>query len=64
MSLTKESFTKENLPVKNLDIIDPLGSIRTCARELWEKDGCPGDADILEYWKRAEAQMLGGDIQT
>lgn len=62
MGLTKESFSKENLPVENLDIVDPLGEIRGCALELWQKEGCPEDADILLYWKRAEAQMLGGDI--
>lgn len=55
----EKSFLKENIPVKNVDIIDPLGEIRTTAKELWVKDGSPSEADIMLYWNKAEELLIG-----
>lgn len=56
--LDETSFEPENLPIPNLKLIDPLGEIRHTAKELWVKDGRPGDKDVMEYWRLAENQML------
>lgn len=56
--IEEKSFLKENIPIENVDIIDPLGEIRSTAKELWLKDGAPGDADIKVYWEKAEELLL------
>lgn len=55
----EKSFIKENIPVENIDIIDPLGEIRTTAKELWLKDGSPSDCDVKVYWEKAEELLMG-----
>lgn len=57
--IDEKSFIKENMPIENIDIIDPLGEIRTTARELWVRDGSPENADILSYWEKAEELLIG-----
>ena len=59
-SLDESSFLKENLPVKAIGIVDPLGEIRRTAKQLWIDDGKPADGDVLDYWKRAEDLLLSG----
>lgn len=57
--LEEKNFLKENIPIENVDILDPLGEIRTTAKELWLKDGSPGEADIMLYWNKAEELLIG-----
>ncbi|MCB0322419.1 MAG: hypothetical protein KDD69_02565 [Bdellovibrionales bacterium] len=45
---------------KNLDIVDPLGEIRSYAKELWRRDGAPSEKDWTDYWEKAEAMVVGG----
>lgn len=57
--IDEKSFLKENIPIENVDIIDPLGEIRTTAKELWLNDGAPVEGDIKIYWERAEELLMG-----
>ena len=54
------TFNKDKLPIKNIDIIDPLGEIRRCAKEMWINDGKPKDGDWRYYWSQAEELLLSG----
>ena len=45
---------------ENLEAVDPLGEIRSCARDLWVDDGSPSEKDWSHYWKQAEELILGG----
>jgi hypothetical protein len=54
-----EKKNKHKLP-DNFDAVDPLGEIRSCARDLWNQDGAPADKDWTHYWSQAEKLTLGG----
>ena len=58
--IEEKSFLKENIPIENVNIIDPLGEIRTTAKELWLNDGSPSEGEILVYWEKAEKLLMGG----
>ncbi len=57
--IDEKSFDKDKIGIPNIDILDPLGEIRRCARELWQKDGMPSDKDVRYYWEKAEQLMVG-----
>lgn len=57
--IDEKSFLKENIPVENVDIVDPLGEIRTTAKELWLKAGSPSEGDVRRYWEMAEELLMG-----
>lgn len=44
----------------NIDAVDPLGEIRTRAKELWRAAGAPGDTDWTEFYQQAETELTAG----
>ncbi len=58
--LDAASFDDKSLLPDNADLIDPLKEIRRCARELWQKDGCPSVGSVRHYWSLAEEQLTTG----
>ena len=54
----KQGYTQKS--EKNYPQIDPTGQIRSCAQELWVKDGKPTERSWEDYWSSAEELMMGG----
>ena len=63
MADTRDS---KGVPIDTIDIVDPLGSIRALAKELWIEDGEDDSKDWRDFWRVAEKQLtigLGSNIK-